>query len=356
MLLDRLKIKLFSRYLAWRCRPSLLKRYLHAALPQDRPAGRSGEAIVPHGLRSIKAAAVQLELKLCANPFDYADEIHRRLREAVERGAQLIAFPEYGNLPLFGMLPGIEQLEEAYRDEDQKEGSQTGPGLDEIFVLMSPAVESVVGTLYSHLAAAYRVHIMAGSYPLYIRGALVNRAFLFGPSGDLIGCQDKVHLMPQEAAWNVRRGSTLSVFRTSVGALALPVCMDATYYETFRILEAKGAEIILLPIANMEAYNYWPALRGIWPRVQESCLFGVKSALVGSLAGFTFTGRAGIFAPLEITPLRDGVLAEVEPHDREALAVADLDLEALRALRAHHPWRDENPALYRRYLPDLYGL
>jgi len=46
---------------------------------------------------------------------------------------------------------------------------------------------------------------------------------------------------------------------------------------------------------------------------------------------------------------------KLNPYDREAMAVADLDLEALDRFRSDHPWRDNNPALYRRYFPQIYG-
>jgi len=89
--------------------------------------------------------------------------------------------------------------------------------------------------------------------------------------------------------------------------------------------------------------------------VQECPVYGVKSALVGSLLGFEFTGRAGIFAPAELTPDGSGVLAEVESPEEEGIAIAGIDLFALEELRRNHPWRDSNLALYRRYFPALYG-
>ena len=346
------KEKLFQRYLIWLCRPARIKKHLRARLPSDRQPA-------PVDRRRIRTAALQLELKLHKSPFDYADEMHRRTREAVDQGAQLVVFPEYNNLQLMGMLPGIEKIEENYREKDNGSPAAEGSGEEEInltdlYRFMSPVVRPLVHTVFSSLAAAYGLYIMAGSYILADNGEIVNRSFLYGPGGELRGSQDKVHLLPVESEWDVKRGSYFSVIETALGKLALPVCMDATYYETFRLIELAGADIVLLPIADQQEYNYWLALRGIWPRVQESQIFGVKSALVGSVAGFTFTGRAGIFAPLEITPKRDGVLAEVEPFDSEAIAVADLDLEALDRLRADHPWRDRNPALYRKYFPQIY--
>lgn len=350
MSLDGWKEKLYQRYLVWICRPARIAGHLQTSLPE------TGQP-VPVDRRRIRVAALQVELRLYKDPLDYADEMHRRTREAAEEGARLVVFPEYNNLPLLGLLPGIEKMEEAYR---KKEAGNAGRdkeediSLTEVFRYMSPAVQALVHTIFTNLSAAYGLHIMAGSYTLADNGDVVNRSFLYGPSGELIGSQDKVHLLPLEAEWNLKRGSLLPVFDTALGKLALPVCMDATYFETFRILEQKGADIALLPIADKQEYNYWLALRGIWPRLQESPIYGIKSALVGSIAGLTFTGRAGIFAPIEITPERNGVLAEVEPYDREAIALADLDLEALDDLRRNHPWRDSNPALYRRYFPGIY--
>lgn len=346
MPLSGFKEKLFQQYLIWICRSARLKRHLRAVLPPaplpDKP-----------DRRKIRVAALQLELKLFKNPLDYADAMHHHVQKAAVAGAQIVAFPEYNNLPLLGLLPGIEKMEKSYRNQEENDNQGGDAGSDislaEVFRYMSPAVQPMIDTIFSCLAAAYGLYIMAGSYTLADRSSVVNRAFLYGPDGKLIGSQDKVHLLPVEAEWNLKRGRSFNVYKTAVGNLALPICMDATYYETFRVLEQENAEIVLLPIANQEAYNYWLALRGIWPRVQESVLYGVKSAHVGSIAGLTFSGRAGIFAPLELTPNGDGVLAEVESFDREAIAMADLDLDALQELRRDHPWRDSNPALYSRY-------
>jgi len=362
MALDGWKEKLFRRYLIWSCRPAKVRRYLQGILPPARSSATADR-------RRIRAAALQLRLELVKSPLHYVDEMHCLLREAVKEGAQLIAFPEYNNLSLLGLLPGIDEMEEAYRQKEAQHGTapneqnkneKENPGaspaddisLVEVFRYMSPAVEPLVKTLFSALAAAYGVHIMAGSYVIADGNTAVNRSYLFGPDGGLIGFQDKVHLLPLEAEWGLRQGNSFSFFDTSLGRLAAPVCMDATYFETFRILEKKGVDIALLPIANLEAYNYWLALRGIWPRVQECTLYGVKSALVGTIAGMNFTGRAGIFAPMELTPHRDGVLAEVKTCDGVGLAVADLDLEALHLLRSDHPWRDSNAALSQKYLSE----
>lgn len=100
----------------------------------------------------------------------------------------------------------------------------------------------------------------------------------------------------------------------------------------------------------------WLALRGIWPRVQESTVYGLKSALVGDFLGWKLTGRAGIFAPLELTQNKDGVLAETVSAEEEGFVTARLDLVALRQLKDNHPYLgDINPGLEQKYFPAIYS-
>ncbi|HOB87404.1 MAG TPA: nitrilase-related carbon-nitrogen hydrolase [Bacillota bacterium] len=350
MPLDGWKERLFRRYLLYKCREERVRRHLRSRV-KKLPAPDPGDG------RRVRAAAVQVEIKLFKEPLDYVEEMHRLTLEAVEAGAQLIVFPEDNNLPLLGMLPGVEEAGKAVIPGDgeapKKEPEIT---VTDVIRYVGPVVRPLIHTIFSTLARWYRVYIMAGSYLLPEGDRVMNRAILYGPDGSFIGKQDKVHLMPIEKEWGISRGSKLEVFPTPLGKLAFPVCMDATYFETFRILEKQGAEIVMIPIANPEPYNYWLALRGIWPRVQEAPVYGIKSALVGRVLGFEFTGRAGVFAPMELTPRGDGVLAELESPGKEGIAVADLDLEALQELRRNHPWRDSNEQLYQRYFSHLYQL
>lgn len=94
-------------------------------------------------------------------------------------------------------------------------------------------------------------------------------------------------------------GGRLSVVPTPFGKVALTVCMDATYFETFKIAKGLGADFALVPIANLEPYNHYLALRGAAMRVSETGLAAVKPALVSG-GGFPleFTGRAGVYYPL----------------------------------------------------------
>ncbi|MDZ4133680.1 MAG: nitrilase-related carbon-nitrogen hydrolase, partial [Dethiobacteria bacterium] len=191
-----LKEKLFQQYLIWICRPARLKRHLRSVLP---PAHRTPMPSKT-ARRKIRVAALQLELKLFKNPLDYADVMHHHVHKAAVEGAQIVVFPEYNNLPLLGLLPGIEKMEESYQNQEDNSNQNGDAGSDislaEVFRYMSPAVQPMINAIFSSLAEAYGLYIMAGSYTLADRDSVVNRAFLYGPDGKLIGSQDKVHLLP----------------------------------------------------------------------------------------------------------------------------------------------------------------
>ena len=350
MALDGWKERLFRRYLYWLCRPARVRRRL-AIL------AKGARKVPPVEGDCLHVAALQVQLELYKDPLGYVEAMHRRVREAAAMGAQLVAFPEYNNLALLGMLPGIQTMGEAASGGEQEVAAGTAgpaPSVADVVRYVGPVIAPLLHTLYSNLAVTYGLYLMAGSFLLPDEDNVVNRAFLYGPGGQLVGTQDKVHLTPMEVDWGIATDTDFHVFDTPAGKIATPVCMDATYFETFRILELKGAEMVIIPIANPEPYNHWLALRGIWPRVQECPVYGIKSALVGNLLGFTFTGRAGVFAPAELTVDGSGVLDIVTSSEEEGMAMAVLDLAALQELRRDHPWRDSNLTLYRRYFPQVY--
>lgn len=303
----------------------------------------------------VRAAAVQLEFHLCESADEYADLIYERVRESVAEGAELIAFPEDTASLLVGITPGLGPMLRSLSVNEAL--AQVGEDLQvaDLFRMLGRATRRIYETTFRTLAMGYGVHIAAGSAMLPTPdGRVLNVGHVFTAEGEILR-QAKCHLLPLEAEWGLVPGEDLEVYETSVGRIGLPVCMDATYFETFRILRLQGAEIVLVPIADQEyPYNHWKALRGIWPRVQESQVFGVQAALVGDALGMRLTGRAGIYAPLDMTPNGDGMLAISPEPEGETIVFADMDIAALQRYRKEHPLQ-MNPALYEHYFPRVYS-
>lgn len=110
---------------------------------------------------------------------------------------------------------------------------------------------------------------------------------------------------------------------------------------------------MIIPSANSEEYYFWRTMRGIWPRVQESQVYGVGANMVGHFMGITFTGRSCLLAPLELTPNQDGFIARAKTFDSEEIVVGEFDYERLHAFRRQNPL-EFNEDLYAKYLPSLY--
>jgi predicted amidohydrolase len=371
----RLREAAFRHWLGWRTRPGLIRAVLdRMRLERTDNCASLPSCASPPSAR-VRVAAVQMRLRLIGNATEYAQMIASRARDAAALGAQLIVFPEDSGTHLVGLLPGLDGLPDDV-SLSQATGTVAGPSVRpaEILRFIGPAVRTAYMTTFSEVARRLGVYIASGSAMLPDEhGAVRNVGYLFGPDGALLGRQAKCHLLPLEASWGLEAGDDLRVVRTPAGALGFPICMDATYFETSRILAGLGAEVILIPACDVqedravgaargaagmvpEPYNEWKALRGLWPRVQESLTYGIHAAMVGRFLGMTITGRSAILAPVELTPDGSGVLAQAASWDQEEIVVADLDYGAL-----HELWRtsdvDEgfNLALYRKHFPGAYA-
>lgn len=294
------------------------------------------------GQKILRVSCVQRKIRLVRNVEEYIDMMYGFVRQAAQNNSEVVIFPEYNFFDLFGLIPGLRMLSKylsksASPKNKSTGASETGGGyalISSVFNAISKPVEKCLLEIMSALAEGFGIYIYTGSYILRERGAIYNVGSLFGPDGRCMGTQKKLHLTHDEEKMGIRRGDQLNVYAINDIRIAFPICMDATYFETFRILKQYRADVVLLPIANNEEYSRWRALRGLWPRVQESYVYGVKSSINGWVAGMHFTGKAGIFAPIEMTPEKDGVVA-IAPHPEGDVVISGmLDIEQLYTARA----------------------
>ncbi|MGQ9683248.1 MAG: nitrilase-related carbon-nitrogen hydrolase [Anaerolineae bacterium] len=333
-----------------------------AGAAQAAVQGLPAERAMVEGALRVCVGVVQFSLELVADEQAYARRAHRRVAEAVGRGAGLVVFPEYTSLPLLGLLPGTRALAGALQRWAAKEAANPGTGkrADQLALmalvlrLAAPMARDVYMDTFSTLAKRFELLLLAGSIiELDRQGRLCNVAYLFGPDGRVLARQVKTHLMPVEVAMGYGVGTEIAVVNTRAGRLAFPVCMDHTYFETARIAALRGADLLIDPAANNEYYNAHYQARGVWARVQEVHTYGVLCCGVGRVGSLVFEGRSGVYAPLELTPAGDGVVAAAANHESEDVVVAEIDYGALYRFREAQRL-EFNTALYTRYLPHVY--
>ena len=228
-------------------------------LPAYAPAHK---AAAPDGQNVV--CALQVQAKVYTSLHAMVTDIDRYMLAAVRRGARLVCFPElYGMFTAFAS-PLVQTLfKAAFKPPASGETAAAPPSLDlprlyEPFAFLPKRYLAIM----ARFARRYGVWVSCGSVFTHEQGKVYNRHTLLDDRGRVAGVQDKLHLVPEELALGLSRGTELTVVKTPFGNLALTVCMDATYFETFKIAKGLGADFALVPIANMEPYNHYLALRG----------------------------------------------------------------------------------------------
>ncbi|WHH60308.1 nitrilase-related carbon-nitrogen hydrolase [Petroclostridium sp. X23] len=290
---------------------------------------------------NILISCVQRRIKVVKNIEQYINILYYFVKQAAERKSHLVVFPEYNFFDVLGLIPGFSALNSYLNKKPQGTNKAVDHSnennMDKILMAFfygtAEPIERCLKRIISILASGFGLYIYSGSYLLAENGKLYNAGSLYGPDGVCIGTQRKVHTTDFEKLIGIERDNVFQAHALPFGKVAFPICMDATYFETFHIIRKMGADMVILPIANMEEYDQWKALRGIWPRVQETYVYGLKASLTGWIAGMHFTGKAGIFAPIMMTPKKDGVIAISQYYEGDELVTSSLNIEKLSAAR-----------------------
>ncbi|MFH0911762.1 MAG: carbon-nitrogen hydrolase family protein [Planctomycetota bacterium] len=148
------------------------------------------------------------------------------------------------------------------------------------------------------------------------RDTIYNMGVLFDRQGRLVGTYPKVQITLNEAEKGVSPGRDFPVFDTDFGRVGMITCWDIAFCETVRILAARGAEMILLPIAGAMNWETTCQLRAV-----ENGIY-----LVGSLS---LRGPSLIMSPKgEILAKTHALPVNHKQEDPEiGLAVAECDLD-----------------------------
>jgi predicted amidohydrolase len=344
---DWLTARGLAAMLWWKSRPGLVSSALNR---------QTFQRVAPPSHDRVTVGLAQMQMELVAGADEYALHAYELTRAAVERGAQLVAFPEYTGTPLLGLLPGVRELASGRTMQDAIHDLTGGVevSVGDVFRAVAPAARKIHVDTFSTLARKFGIHLMGGSIILPSEdGKLYSYAYLFAPDGHLLGTQRKLHLFTSEEGW-LTPGDELRVFDLPFGRVAMPICMDYTFWETARLAFLSGAEILIDPAADDAGDREGLAARGVRMRTQESPCYGLHVYIVTDLFGLHWRGRSSVYAPVGLLPPGQRALAQAESDDQEEIVVCQLDMAALRAFRAERA-PEFNVALYEKYLPRVYA-
>ena len=185
--------------------------------------------------------------------------------------------------------------------------------------------------------------------------AYFNTVVIVDADGTTLGIYRKSHI-PDGPGYSEKfyfaPGDTgFRVWPTRFGVVGIGICWDQWFPESARSMALLGADVILYPTAiGSEPQNPSWDSSGHWQRVMQ----GHAAANIVPIVAANRTGRE-IGRPTEVTFygssfITDATGAKVAEagRDDERVLIADIDIEANRAMRA--AW-----GLFRDRRPELYG-
>lgn len=260
-------------------------------------------------------------LQHAGSPGDAAAQLatlERQARVAAQAGARLIVTPE---MFLSGYNIGAD---EARRLAEPSDGA---------WFRRIAAMAQAIG-----IAVAY-------GYPeLGADGQVYNAACLVADTGLRLLDYRKTHLWGElDRAMFAAGTANRAVAEIDGIRIGLLICYDVEFPEMVRGLALAGADLVIVPTAQMEPYEFVQR-RLIAVRAFENRLFVAYANRCGREAELRYYGESVVCGPDgdELARARDG----------DELLVADLDPDVLAAARSALPYLvDRRPELYRAIAP-----
>ncbi len=332
----------------------------------------------------INVACVQQKARIYPDEESFKERICFFMKKASEENCSLIVFPEgVGAMlaPQFMPRPLVKVLMTAYNEEEGASAFRAaGKALLGKFLDRVTAGQDLTATfnetlkkhgrelresylrVFSSAAREYAMYVVGGSayVPDEITGSIVNAAYVFGPEGEVLGYQNKIHLYIEDTHI-CKPGTEIKVFDTGFGKIGVPICYEGMFPEISRIMVLRGARALINVSACPGEICFAKIRAGAWSRVQDNQVFGLHSCLVGRndlSKEFTadYVGRSSVLAPLDYTPDLSGVLAEAGSLYGEELLVATWDFNRLAELIRGNDtpiFRDLRLDLVKKYYSDI---
>ncbi len=227
------------------------------------------------------------------------DRLRQRAAEAARRGAALLVTPE---MFLSGYNIGHEAV------------AALAQGCD------GPWAEAVAA-----IAREQGIALLYGYPERSAEGAIYNSVQLIDAQGRRLGNYRKTHLFGELDNGMFSAGSDhYPLLELNGWKLGMLICYDVEFPENVRRLALAGADLVLVPTANMEPYDFVCEVL-VRARAFENQCYLAYANYCGGEGEIRYCGLSSVSAP-------DGTLAAVCGRE-ETLAFADLSRDKLAASR-----------------------
>ncbi|CAA0829309.1 Omega-amidase-chloroplastic [Striga hermonthica] len=293
---------------------------------------KAEEARVPPAIPPPNPPITKFKIALCQlmvtadkeNNIAHAREV---IKDAAEKGAQLILLPEIWNSPYSNDCFPVYA-------EDIDAGGDASPST----------------AMLSELSRSLKITIIGGSIPERSGDKVYNTCCIFGTDGKLKAKHRKIHLfdidipgkMTFKESKTLTAGETPTIVDTDVGRIGIGICYDIRFQELAAIYAARGAHLICYPGAfNMTTGPlHWELLQRA--RAADGQLYvATCSPARDTGSSYVAWGHSTLVGPY------GEVLATTE-HD-ETTVIAEIDYSLIEQRRTYLPFQSQRRG-------DLYQL
>ncbi|MDR2309135.1 MAG: carbon-nitrogen hydrolase family protein [Paucimonas sp.] len=243
-------------------------------------------------------------------PLDVPGNLERLQQQAhlaAERGAQLLVCPE---MFLSGYSIGLEQAER-----------------------LAEAADGASAKGVAQIAQAHSLAIVYGYPERGNDGAIYNSVQLIDARGRSLCNYRKTHLFGNLDRSMFSPGADhFPVVELDGWKVGLLICYDIEFPENARRLALGGAELILVPTANMAPYDFVCQVT-VRSRAQENQCYLVYANYCGAEGEIQYCGQSSIVGP-------DGSLLAMAGHE-ECQLLADLERQRVLQGRETFPYLED---------------
>ncbi|MFM0040928.1 nitrilase family protein [Paraburkholderia sediminicola] len=274
------------------------------------------------GFKGPVVACVQMQPQVGAKLDNVARAV-QHIETAASRGASLVVLPELANT--------------GYVFKDR----------EEVFALAEGLPDGETAQTFTETAQRLGIYIVAGIAERAGR-RLYNSAILTGPSGH-VGIYRKLHLWNNEHRFFEPGDRGVPVFDTPLGRVAIVICYDGWFPETYRLAAAQGADIVCVPtnwvpMAGQPADCPAMATTLTMAAAHSNGVMIACANRIGTERGQPFVGQSLIVGG------NGWPVAGPASVDREEVLYAAIDVQRTRAERTlnafNHVLRDRRADVY----------
>lgn len=249
------------------------------------------------------------QMSMAASTDENLNKSLRFMEQAAEKGADLIFFPEVQLSPFF---PQYEK-----QDANAYLIDETHPAIQ--------AIRDKCREL--SIYASPNVYLLQN-------GKRFDASLFIDNQGNICGISKMVHIVQCECFYEQdyysKSDDGFHVYDTPFGKIGIVICFDRHLPESIRTCAKKGAELIIIPTANLTTEPLEMFSWEVRVQAMQNTVFAAMCNRVGAEGSIAFAGQSLAADPL-------GNLL-VKADDREQLVIIDLPLQMIPSVRSERPF------------------